>query len=1447
MKAVHGKGFGSPMDAEQLRRSVQQLVTSHVEVDLLFKEIADLGLGNDILGTDPGHLKAPVVIGSAVSGMQEIVQEQVAATGLCGDVLAAKLLAAEMLSILGVRKPTRSDTTHTPQDHTKCQALLEPEQRTRLVAVLGACSQLLTSTGLSRPHFLHHLQQQQLGCVPMELLWRLHVADVVPLHHSLASWSDDAAAVVRSCVASSLLELLSVVPGGTESPRRETLQGLVVELVRVAYGDAGQETGQQVCVQILDLLLHGCTAELVSGAPPPAPARRLPRLNPWELVALSPSVPLPALRAFCSHHLSLLLSHDPRLKVADAVSRQAEWSFAKMPLFLFDIYRQLMLPFGVEELISQFESILGTQELNWPAVLSCVSALLACFPKAHVLLQDMLRRLLTQAFCSYEVESLVLALLLARQAALGNAGGSASYTRWFQSSFGDAKGFHVGSKKSLLFLLKFLSELVPFEPPHYLKIHILNPPFVELKQRAALMEYVSLARTRLVDLKESIEEMGLYADPVEDRRVQDGSGAHRMEDDVEKTLVAFERTGKIPSSVMEASIFRRPYFQMRFLPALLKTRPLPDDPDVRMVFIEAMRRADKIPSHMFRAYVEACSMAEIQQQHGQQDTLPVGGVPSEPMDVVRQSLESLPSVASLAARSPDTQDAVSHLVLRVEEYLRELHGADPPRELRLGPVAKEHLQLVDLLLNSFCKAVTGVCAMHHDFRLPDWSCRFVLMLAGLSWLHKPLLSRVWALLLKQGQQLSDCHILGLAALLALVHRHRSAFPLVTALPASTATDPAEPLLQAVPFTESVAAALPCSSAVEMLLSLRLCTALLSFSLSAAGAEETALSENFTKKFLFLADRVSFPRNKGTSADGSPSLHLDPFLPQLGELAHTSGVQAACSALASSSPLQRSLEQHGPRLGFSEWLQMELRVDSERDLLTHTERFEYQRWKIFTQFLPCPVANGGCGSSYHVACKLLLSTLLHTHAQPSQAGGRDLTSPCNRSSSCFSEFLCRLQELAVDVEAPSTSLGEEVPQHWLLEGLRENIQQLDEWQAAGQQQQQAESFATPEQETLMHSFVRVLLGLPAETLLTRPSRDDAGLRDLFSLTNNELRAFCCEGSILPRSITLHLTRGILLKCSRSPHCYEAAASAWLQLLTSSPLLFVSIAGWWLQLRPVLSVLCGHSPWKAGLPNELLCLDEAYSCAQQLVQGCVGSTVTVDVPGDGAWAWAVALHRVAGMAAAAILRQTSILSVNVLVALFQLALGDSLSLTLCSRFTEDIWREKLVELNVLALELGRRGVSWVSFFKSEAVESRLDFVRWRSLNSDALLKGAPVIFLSLLEALVATWPEGRSEPALQPTVTDVDLLVVAVEMHSSLASLFASPQRESTGSLHLSDTFLPLDLIHRSKQLLLRLIPRCPCPARSQEASLVSRILIHQPHFLHVRNVIQIMLLVSCHET
>lgn len=57
-----------------------------------------------------------------------------------------------------------------------------------------------------------------------------------------------------------------------------------------------------------------------------------------------------------------------------------------------------------------------------------------------------------------------------------------------------------------------------------------------------------------------------------------GGSEQQLEDanillkEVESVLVSFEKGGKIPNSVIEASIFRKPYFNNKFLPALLKPR-----------------------------------------------------------------------------------------------------------------------------------------------------------------------------------------------------------------------------------------------------------------------------------------------------------------------------------------------------------------------------------------------------------------------------------------------------------------------------------------------------------------------------------------------------------------------------------------------------------------------------------------------------------------------------------------------------------------------------------------------------------------------------------------------------------------------------------------------------------------------------------------------------------
>uniref|UniRef100_A0A8C7PVT9 Fanconi anaemia group A protein N-terminal domain-containing protein n=1 Tax=Oncorhynchus mykiss TaxID=8022 RepID=A0A8C7PVT9_ONCMY len=323
-------------------------------------------------------------------------------------------------------------------------------------------------------------------------------------------------------------------------------------------------------------------------------------------VSVSPD----ALRRFFIHSLTHTLTYRPRLKVSDAIAMQREWSFAKTCRLLTSLFRKLAVIFKVEELLSHLQQVLETHEVNWQHVLSCLSTLLVYNPNTQPSLKELLSRLLSSAFEGYDLENMITAFLLARQGALEGPGVFPSYSEWFKMSFGGASSYHGNSKKSLVFLLKFLSDLVPFDPPQYLKVHILHPPYVAVKHRALLQEYVSLTKTRLADLKVSIEEMGLYEDI-------SGAGTSprcQARQDVEKAISLFGSTGRISATVMEASIFRRPYFLSRFLPALLTPRVLPVKPDARMNFIDSLKKAEKIPAAQHSSYIESCQRERQRQQ-----------------------------------------------------------------------------------------------------------------------------------------------------------------------------------------------------------------------------------------------------------------------------------------------------------------------------------------------------------------------------------------------------------------------------------------------------------------------------------------------------------------------------------------------------------------------------------------------------------------------------------------------------------------------------------------------------------------------------------------------------------------------------------------------------------------------------------------------------------------
>ncbi|KAL4685492.1 hypothetical protein H8959_001089 [Pygathrix nigripes] len=171
------------------------------------------------------------------------------------------------------------------------------------------------------------------------------------------------------------------------------------------------------------------------------------------------------------------------------------------------------------------------------------------------LLKDWVARLMAQAFESCQLDSMVTAFLVVRQAALEGPSAFQSYADWFKASFGSTRGYHGCSKKTLVFLFTFLSDLVPFESPRYLQVHILHPPLVPSKYRSLLTDYISLAKTRLADLKAScpsvsIESMGLYEDLSSAGDITEGPSRHvqhcllRLDPGIRFWMKPIEVTGK---------------------------------------------------------------------------------------------------------------------------------------------------------------------------------------------------------------------------------------------------------------------------------------------------------------------------------------------------------------------------------------------------------------------------------------------------------------------------------------------------------------------------------------------------------------------------------------------------------------------------------------------------------------------------------------------------------------------------------------------------------------------------------------------------------------------------------------------------------------------------------------------------------------------------------------
>ncbi|XP_051024574.1 Fanconi anemia group A protein [Acomys russatus] len=1276
--------------------------------------------------------------------------------------------------------------------------LLSPEQRKKLSSSLEIVQHLLAQNMFSRVTFCQELWKAQNSLLP-EAVWSLHTHSVVSLQELLRSHPD------TQTMTTWLFRNLRFLCEQTDAscPSADVTEAMLAGFTQLLISRAFQESSDprrpvepetRVAADVLHRMLT-LALDTLDADPQATSDHQAARgwFGVYSGHRCCGMAAAESLTRFFSYTLTQILTHRPVLKVSDAIQKQKEWSFAKTHQLLTTLYCRVFVTLGVEESVDRLQEVLELQEVNWQHVLSCVSTLVVCFPEAGQLVKDWIASLMARAFESYHLDSVVTAFLIVRQATLEGPFVFPSYADWFKEAFGSSHGYHSCSKKTLVFLFKFLSDLVPWEAPRYMQVHIFHPPLVPSKYHSLLTDYISLAKTRLADLKVSLENVGLYEDLSSSGDIAEPQS--QAIQDVEKAIMVYEQTGKIPMAVMEASIFRRPYYLSHFLPALLTPRVLPKVPDSRAAFIETLKRADKIPCSLYDAYRQACATAEEKQPENV-----TSGKRAEP-DCAEQPLGLLAAaLGELRAlmTDPTQYGVISAQVAVVSGRINTAlgrssdDGSRRKAKIRLSvltPMLQGQDQVVvDLLLTTFCQNLMAASSFVPPERQSPWAVLFVRTLCGHT-LLPAVLTRLCQLLHHQGPSLSAPHVLGLAALAVHLGESRSTLPEVD--PGSLG--PAGSLC--VP--EFLNSLLTCCTRESQLFCMKFCTAAISYCLCKFSAQPEAslhnyLSPGLIKKFqfvllrLFSEARASCPQ--GHMAD-VPWRTL--YLP-------SADWQGAALSLWRWDRFQELLKEKEFYLTYKDWIQLELEVQPEADVLSETERHDFHQWAVYEHFVPAPAAVGGCGGDLEVACTVLVGELMdfcqswrnYKHLEHS-----DLALGGRRGNE---DILSRLQEMAADLEldqGSSAPCGSSTPRsHFLFRVFKTRLQAL----ARG------DSMATRlrrQQELLMCK--RLLLRLPPSVLVGSPQAGQPvspSCEEFFSLVNSELRNLCYHGSVLTHDITMHFFRGLLNVCFRSQDPALVANLTLKECQAKCPMIVTSALSWWSSLEPVLC-----SRWKkchqSTLPQELQRLQEAQEFASNF-----HSDSASPAPSP-AWISAAALHfatrEVRKENIKTHLRRLDCEREELLIALLFFSLMGLLSSYLTQRDTAEYAKAVDICAEVLMC-LGRRKVSWLMLFQLTEADAELGHLL--RLAPEQHTRLLPLAFYSLVSCF--------SQDAV---IKEEAFLYVAVDMYLKLVQLFVdgetrivSPQ--AGRSLKLQGHSLlqggPVQLVREARAFLLQLIPQCP---------------------------------------
>ncbi|XP_066939076.1 uncharacterized protein [Macrobrachium rosenbergii] len=559
--------------------------------------------------------------------------------------------------------------------------------------------------------------------LPLTALWKFICVGVVSFEQILKSIHDEKGGSLLKLLED-LMKLILHSSGNSEgtsivSEALGALVNLSYNLKKSEYHSLSKSASDlldSVTEHVLDFIHESFTGDSAENTK----SRNSRVLNIYELLMNNLKVTSQALQNYCSSQLIYMLTYQPNLHVASVLKSQEKWRSALANPVLSLLMQKLVIVLGYEAALHSLNTVVTNDEVNWGCVLTLVAIAINSHKFAVSLLKTIIEKHIRKGCEEQDMEFLVIGFIFARHASQEGCHLFPSYSQWFTGLFATESGSPASHKQSFVFLIQFLTDLVPHEPVFCLRTHLTSHIFVPKGCQTLLHDYYNLARARLQEMKDNLESHTVSHQNMQEK--------DKVVKEVETCIEQFSHTGKIPHSVLEASIFRKPYYMSSFLPTLLAPRALPDEPDATSKFISIMHSTGKIPTNMYKAYTEECQKFTSDLLSGIFINVEEEMVVEEPITELSNILNELPDAS-----------VILPILSRISHKIEEITKASDLKmknknHLVLNPSMCNFKLVSYQVIQEFVNTFEKVCFSQKQSEIvitkPDWIPQFLSLLSS---------------------------------------------------------------------------------------------------------------------------------------------------------------------------------------------------------------------------------------------------------------------------------------------------------------------------------------------------------------------------------------------------------------------------------------------------------------------------------------------------------------------------------------------------------------------------------------------------------------------------------------------------------------------------------------------------------------------------------------------